>query len=377
MSSLGELKMKKIKIDIIFGGKSVEHEVSLQSAASIANVIDKSKYKIYPVYIDQNGNWFLLPSIFTLVEAADKIPEEYQKLGIETGIVIRKNTAWLIDLNMPETKTNIDLIFPVLHGTHGEDGSIQGLAKMYNLPCVGTGILGSAVSMDKDISKRLLRDAGINVAEFKVFNKFDRHMINYKEIIEKFGVPVFIKPANAGSSVGISKVYNETDFCKALDVAFRFDNKIIIEKFIMGFEIECSVLGYKNPLVSVAGEVKPKKGNGSSGFYSYEAKYIDKNGATLKIPAQLPEDILTKVRDLSLKAYKVLACNGMARVDSFVTDDYTIYINEINTIPGFTNISMYPKLFEATGIKYAELVDMLVTIAIRRFNDENLLKTTI
>ena len=230
---------------------------------------------------------------------------------------------------------------------------------------MGAGVLGSAVGMDKDVMKRLLREAGIPIADFLVFTRASKEQIDYGSITNRLGLPLFIKPANLGSSVGVNKASNKSQFRSAIDDAFKYDHKILIEENISGREIECSVLGNDDPIASLPGEVLP-----AHEFYSYEAKYIDENGAAIEIPAKLPENIIKEIQTLAVKAFKSLCCEGMARVDLFLTDDNRIILNEINTIPGFTNISMYPKLWEASGISYTELINRLIQLAIDRFESE-------
>lgn len=318
---------KKIRVGILFGGKSAEHEVSLRSAHNVADAINKNKYDVTPIFIDKNGKW-------------DQ-----------------------------RTIKNVDVVFPILHGPFGEDGTVQGLLKLANIPFVGASVLGSAVGMDKDVMKRLLRDAGIPMGKFLVAKIND--VPTYKNIVKTLGLPFFIKPANMGSSVGISKVKNEKDFKKAVIDAFKYDLKIIFEEYIKGREIECSVLGNDEPVASVPGEVIA-----SHDFYSYEAKYIDENGATLIIPAKLPVKTTKKVQELAVKTFKALACEGLGRVDMFLKSNGKVIVNEINTIPGFTSISMYPKLWEASGISYTKLIDKLIQLAIERFAKEQKLKTS-
>jgi len=326
---------KKINLVILFGGKSVEHEVSVQSARNIVQAIDKRKYNIKLVSIDKKGVW--PPS--TVAHLFSK---------------------------------KIDVVFPILHGPFGEDGTIQGLLKFANVPFVGTGVLGSAVGMDKDVMKRLLRDNGLPIAKFLVYKSHEREKIIFEKVKRVLGLPFFVKPANLGSSVGVTKVRNKHEFIAALASAFLYDSKILIEEYIKGKEIECSILGNKKPIASVCGEVTP-----NHDFYSYEAKYLDENGALLSIPANISKQLMKKIQRLALEAYKVLCCEGMARVDFFVTKNEKVFINEINTIPGFTAISMYPKLWGASGIPYAKLIDILIKLAIGRFNKEQKLKTSI
>jgi D-alanine-D-alanine ligase len=266
----------------------------------------------------------------------------------------------------------VDVVFPVLHGPFGEDGTVQGLLKLANVPFVGAGVLGSAVGMDKDVMKRLLRDAQIPIPRFLVFERSNASKIDFKAVKSALGLPFFVKPANLGSSVGISKVTAHKQFAGALTEAFRFDNKILIEEAIQGREIECSVLGNENPITSVPGEIVTRHK-----FYSYDAKYRDAKGAQLIVPAALSQDITKAVQGLALKTFKTLVCEGMARVDFFLRHDREIFVNEINTIPGFTQISMYPKLWEASGIPYRKLIDRLIQLALERFRREKKLRTSL
>jgi D-alanine-D-alanine ligase len=260
-------------------------------------------------------------------------------------------------------------VFPVLHGPFGEDGTIQGLFKLHNVPFVGPSVLGSSVAMDKDMAKRLFKEAGLPIGKFVSFSFSEKNKIIFDEIKKVLGLPFFIKPANLGSSVGISKVKDEKEFKKALKLAFDYDTKIVIEEFIKGKEIECAVLGNENPQASTAGEIIP-----THEFYSYEAKYLDNNGAKMKIPANISESLIKEFQDLSIRAFKVLGCEGIGRVDFFLTEDNKIFINEINTIPGFTSISMYPKLWEASGLSYAKLIDKVIKLAMDRHKKESRLR---
>lgn len=317
--------MSKIKVGIIYGGKSAEHEVSLQSAENIIKAIDKEKYDVTPILIDKDGRWSL--------------------------------------------DEKIDVVFPVLHGPFGEDGTIQGLLKFANIPFVGASVLGSAIGMDKDVMKRLLRDAEIPIARFLTITEND--IPPYMEVSKMLGSLVFVKPANLGSSVGVNKASDQASFERAIREAFQYDRKIIIEESIQGREIECSVLGNDKPIASVPGEVIP-----SHEFYSYEAKYIDEQGATFDIPAKISDDVIKKIQELAVRAYKVLCCEGMARVDFFLKSDGSVLVNEINTIPGFTSISMYPKMWEASGISPTDLIDRLIELAFERFEKEKKLRTS-
>ncbi|MBP6882615.1 MAG: D-alanine--D-alanine ligase, partial [Candidatus Levybacteria bacterium] len=260
----------------------------------------------------------------------------------------------------------------VLHGPFGEDGTVQGMLKLLGIPFVGPGVLGSAVGMDKDVAKRLLRDAKISVVPFLVFQVTEKNKISYESIVKELGLPFFIKPANLGSSIGVSKVQVEKEFQSAIDEAFKYDRKILIEKGIDAREIECAVLGNEEMKASVLGEIIPH-----CEFYDYDAKYIDEDGAGLQIPAKLAEDQSRLIQELAIKTCRVLEIEGMARVDLFVDKGTSeIYVNEVNTIPGFTSISMYPKLWQESGVSYQELIDQLILLAIARQSRENSLRTT-
>lgn len=358
---------RKLRVAILFGGKSAEHEVSLQSARNVIAALDRTKYDPVLIGINKNGQW-LAPGVserymaLTVKQQQSKGPEKSREVVMLApsgeGILTR-------DSGMIEGK--IDVVFPVLHGPFGEDGTVQGLLKLADVPFVGAGVLGSAVGMDKDVMKRLLRDAGIPIGKFFVVRS--EKEVKFADAKKKLGLPVFVKPANLGSSVGVSKVRNEAEFKKALMHAFRFDTKVLVEEFLEGREIECSVLGNENPIASVPGELVIK-----SDFYSYEAKYLDPDAMVPQIPANLSKSLTKKVQEVSVAAYTALCCEGMGRVDSFVTKDGRVLVNEINTIPGFTNISMYPKMWEASGLSYSKLIDKLIQFAIERHAKEKKLK---
>jgi D-alanine-D-alanine ligase len=360
---------KKIRVGILFGGRSAEH-VSLQSAKNIVDAIDTNKYEVVLIGIDKKGQWHLNEhSRFLLPTTQSELPG-LSESGEHLALVPGKQDEQLVALSGQQRLGSLDVIFPVLHGPFGEDGTVQGLLKLANIAFVGAGVLGSAVGMDKDVMKRLLRDAGIPVARFVVANRYSREEITFDYARGQLGLPLFIKPANLGSSVGIHKVKYRQGFESALRHAFIYDNKILLEECIDGRELECSVLGNDRPIASVPGEILPRHE-----FYSYEAKYLDEKGAVLEIPAKLPSDISEHIRQLAIKTFSVLCCEGMARVDFFLRSDSEIIVNEINTIPGFTRMSMYPKLWEATGISYSELIDKLIELAIERFEREKRLKT--
>ena len=362
--------MKKLNLAIVFGGKSAEHEISLISAFNIINAADKKKYKIISVGIDKDGEFLYFDKENYILNSRDPKKVRLGKNGKPVSFAFGKKKE-LIGLKDSKLRVKIDAVFPVLHGTFGEDGTMQGLLKMADVPFVGSGVLDSAIGMDKDVMKRLFRDAGIPTADFFAFSQNELGKINFEKLRKKLKLPFFVKPANLGSSVGISKVKNKGDFKKAIQEAFRFDSKIIIEECIKGREIECSVLGNESPAASVPGEIVP-----THEFYSYEAKYLDENGAVLKIPARLSGKVIEKIRNLAVKSFRALCCEGMGRVDFFLDGKGKIYVNEINTIPGFTRISMYPKLWEESGLGYSELIDKLVELAIARYKREKKLQTS-
>lgn len=359
---------KKIKIALLFGGKSVEHEVSLQSAKNIIDALGKTKYEIVLVGIAKDGSWSIKDQSNFLLNATN--PKLIALNNNSTKSKDVENNLALI--SQEEKKGKIDVAFPILHGPYGEDGTMQGFLKLAGIPFVGPSVLGSSVGFDKDVTKRLLTEALITNTAFVSFKAGDK--ISFSSVKRKLKLPMIVKPANSGSSVGISKVTNEKEFNKAVKEAFLFDSKIIIEKFIESKrEIECAVLGNENPQASVCGEVIT---DSKHKFYSYEAKYIDENGAKLEIPAKINKTLQKKIQDLALRTFKALELEGMARVDFFLDKKGKIFVNEVNTIPGFTNISMYPALWKASGLSYTKLIDELVDLAIERFNREQKLQTS-
>jgi D-alanine-D-alanine ligase len=356
---------KKLTVGILFGGKSAEHEVSLQSAKNVYDAIDRGKFEPVLIGIDKGGRWHSMGDSLSLLNSGDPRRISLNSSGGPVALV--PESAGLLT----ECGTKLDVVFPILHGPFGEDGTIQGLLKLADVPFVGAGVLGSAVGMDKDVMKRLLRDAGIPIGKFITLRSHEP-LPSFAEIKAALGIPVFIKPANMGSSVGISKVHNESEFSAAAREAFQYDVKIVIEEYIKGREIECAVLGNENPAASVPGEVIP-----THEFYSYEAKYLDENGAALEIPAKLDADTQKRIQELSVKAFQVLCCEGLARIDFFLKENGETLLNEINTMPGFTKISMYPKLWEASGgIGYTELISRLIELAVKKFEKEKGLKIT-
>ena len=347
--------MSKKKLGVIFGGMSTENEVSVVSANSVLNNLDKEKYEIYPIYIDKDGEWW-----------------EYKE---------DNNREWGQEVEKKEKIENIikylkdlDVMFPVLHGLYGEDGTIQGLFELLKKPYVGCGVLASSVGMDKVYTKVVFEKAGLNQANYEYIRKFEDKYIyvdkqfnekilgleeTVKEISKNLTFPMFIKPSNSGSSVGINKAKNEKELEEYLKYAAKFDNKVLIEEGIEGREVECAVLGNEEVIASCVGEIKP-----TEEFYSYDAKYKNEESKT-EIPANIPEDISDEIRKQAIKAFKAIDGKGLSRVDFFVEKNTNkIYINEINTLPGFTSISMYPKLFEESGITYKELLNKLIELAL-------------
>jgi D-alanine-D-alanine ligase len=377
----------KLNVGILCGGKSAEHEVSLQSAKNIYEAMDRNKFNPILIGIEKNGRWVYGahhkvsdfidhdddPKKICLKPArrdAARRKTVRQDTVLRQAALLPKSGGLLSVSGDPPSTVKLDVIFPILHGPFGEDGTVQGLLKLAELPFVGPGVLGSAAGMDKDVMKRLFRDSGIPIGKFLVLRDGEP-VPSFAETAGKLGTPVFVKPANMGSSVGISKVRNEDEFRAAVTNAFRYDTKIILEENIPGREIECSVLGNEDPRASLPGEVRAAKD-----FYSYEAKYLDAAGAALEIPAKLPETAVRKIQALAIRAFQALECQGLSRVDFFLTDSGEVVVNEINTMPGFTKISMYPKLWEAGGLGYTELITRLIELAVARFKKEQKLKTS-
>ena len=363
---------RKTRIGILFGGRSAEHEVSVQSAKNILEAINKEKYEVVLIGINKEGRWRLKKtSELSLLSEGSNISRLNRE---DEGAVLipEEKESNLFPLLGERELKKVDVVFPVLHGPYGEDGTIQGLLELANIPYVGAGVLGSAVGMDKDVMKRLLREAGIPVVKFLTFNRNSLKEIDFGRVRDELKLPLFVKPANLGSSIGMNKIKKKEQFQPALKEAFQYDNKILIEECIKGREIECSVLGNDDPVASLPGEILPQYE-----FYSYEAKYLDDKGAILEIPARLSPDIVHKIQELSLRVFKIMCCQGMARIDFFLKNNEKIIINELNTIPGFTRISMYPKLWEASGIPYSELIDRLIQLALERFEEKKKLKISV
>src|ERR1700730_1228631 len=388
--------MEKIRVGILFGGRSGEHEVSLLSAASVLNAIDKDKYEVVPIGITKDGRWLTAVDAEKLLQGSLVLESRHLRAGDpettspaailargeavvvppepvhrQRGLVPFQTEAGLMR-RASDRAINVDVIFPVLHGTFGEDGTIQGLLELADIPYVGAGVLGSAAGMDKDIMKSLFIAAGIPIVKHVTLlrSMWEKEPKKVAKLVGKLKYPVFVKPANLGSSVGISKAHNRKERGPAIEEAAKFDRKIVIEQGVGGAkekarEIECSVLGNDEPAASVPGEIVPGKE-----FYDYTAKYVEE-GSQLIIPAKLSKSETKKVQDLAIAAFKAVDCSGLARVD-FLMDPKTrkIYLNEINTMPGFTAISMYPKLWAASGLAYADLIDRLIQLGIERHDDK-------
>lgn len=369
-------KERKLKIGVIFGGRSGEHEVSLRSAQSVMAALDRNKYEVVPIGITRNGRWLT----GDVVAALNSGTEE----AMAATLLPDPKSRSLMQMEMKETHptnmsavTELDVIIPILHGPYGEDGTVQGLLELADIPYVGAGVVGSAVGMDKGIFKQVMIANGIPVLPWRLFSarawRKDKEVI-LAEVEAALLYPVFTKPANLGSSVGIRKCHNRAALAAGMDEAAQYDRRVLVEQGINGRELEVSVLGNDEPIASVVGEIRPRRE-----FYDYAAKYLAEPGSPeeseLIIPAELDEKTAGAIRALAVQAYRAIDCAGMARVDMLMDRETgTIYLNEINTIPGFTQISMYPKLWEATGISYPELLDRLIDLALERFEEKGRLK---
>lgn len=358
-------KLKKTRVGILFGGKSAEHEVSVQSARNVLEALDKDKFEPILIGVGRDGKWSLQDPIVLQPENTTTTLRSTGDLRLSLG----GGDELLATSNKTSFQTP-DVIFPILHGPLGEDGAMQGLLEMANIPYVGAGILGSAVGMDKDVMKRLLREADISIAEHIVLKSSQRQTLDPKVIIATLGTPLFVKPANMGSSVGVSKAKNETELLQAIELGFQYDRKVLVERAVDGDEVECAILGNEQPKASVPGRITFQ-----AGFYTYDAKYDEDEGTTLEIPAKLSGGLKERVQEIAIKAYKALECEGMARVDMFVTKQGEVVVNEINTLPGFTKLSMYPQLWEASGLSYTDLITKLVELAINRASKRHKLLT--
>ncbi len=363
----------KTRVIILFGGRSAEHEISLLSARNVLSALDRTRFEPVLIGIDKAGRWHR-ESERTLEAAAGDprgvmLDASAPAVAMEEALVPRAAGA-------PDAVRVDDVVFPVLHGTFGEDGTVQGAMELAGIAYVGAGVLGSAIGMDKDVAKRLLRDAGIPVVDFGIVTAaaFRRDPAAALRALPDLGYPRYVKPANAGSSVGVSRVAGPGDLERAVRDALAFDSKVLVERGIDAREIECAVLGNDEPEASIPGEILVHH---KDGFYSYDAKYVDPDGASWKIPADLPAEMIERVRTQAVATFRALELAGMARVDFFVTRDLrALYVNEVNTIPGFTAVSMYPKMWEASGFPPKALVSRLIDLAIQRRDARRALKTT-
>jgi D-alanine-D-alanine ligase len=354
---------------IIYGGKSTEHEISIRSARNIANAIDKNQYNVLLIAIAKDEKWYLKSE--KELNGEEVVLANDNGLSLVPGAEVDK----LVFSKNQQSIGKVDVVFPIVHGTGGEDGSLQGLLKVLNIAFVGPGVVGSALCIDKEVAKRILTEAGIANSKFLSYHKSQRDQISYEIAQAELGIPMYIKPPNLGSSVGISKVKTEEEFYAAIDLALQFDRKVLIESNIVGREIECAVMGNGDIKASPVGEVLTIGDNHT--FYSYDAKYTDANGSVTVIPAEMDEKTQDRIRKIAIDTYKALCCEGMARVDVFLNENGDIIVNEVNTIPGFTDISMYPKLWGAAGISYSELINQLLELALERHTDMNEMKTSV
>lgn len=356
-----------MNVAVIFGGKSAEFEVSLISATNIINTMDRERFTPILIGVDKQGEWFYNTQYAD--QSVDLTARDYFA-GAEP-VCLTFPSGTLLSCRTNQMVAHFEAAFPIIHGTYGEDGTLQGLLKANDIPYVGPDVLGSAIAMDKDVAKRLFVAAGIPVAKSYTLCKKHARAYVYEEVAGSLGLPFFVKPANAGSSVGVSKVTSEAEYQAALEEAFRYDGKILVEESVIGKELECAVLGNEEKRASVVGEIVATKD-----FYSYDAKYISSTGANLRIPADIPVDTAERIRTFAVQACDAIHCEGMARVDFLLSHDGYLVLNEINTLPGFTSISMYPKLWEQTGLPEKDLITELIRLAMQRHERDAALSIT-
>ncbi|MBI5221778.1 MAG: D-alanine--D-alanine ligase [Candidatus Magasanikbacteria bacterium] len=365
------MSKRKLRVGVIMGGRSGEHEISIISAASVIEALDKNKYEVVPIGITKTGKWLAGADTVKLLK------NQSQNRLLEKILLPDPGQKSLMAINNSQIKPGqkLDVVIPMVHGTYGEDGKLQGLLELVDLPYVGAGVLGSAVGMDKIIMKKIFKESGLKTPDFVYFTKSEwlaKRQQLLKDIEKQLKYPVFVKPANSGSSVGINKAKNRQQLIISVKEAAKFDRRIIVEQAVKNCrEIECAVLGNDQPRASLPGEVKP-----THEFYSYAAKYLDEQGAALEIPAKLSKQLIKQVREMAVRAFRALDLAGMARVDFFLNPSGQVYLNEVNTIPGFTKISMYPKLWHSSGLSYPKLLDELIKLAISRHQEKQNLRTS-
>jgi D-alanine-D-alanine ligase len=365
--------MENVHVGLIYGGLSSEHEVSILSARNVFAALDPERYRVTPIRIDRQGRWHVEDAATSALNGPDGAsdapgdPALFAPADDGAEILVRRSDGAGGPARLEPLA--LDVAFPMLHGQNGEDGRVQGLLTTLGVPFVGPGVLGSAVCMDKEVTKRLLRDVGLPIVPFRVVRRGERP--RYDDVAAELGAALFVKPANSGSSVGTSKAEDAGAFDRALAEASRYDHKVLVETAVTGREIECAVLGNEEPMASALGEIV-----NTATFYTYDAKYLDPDAARMQVPADLPADVSARARAMAADAYRVLGCEGMARVDFFVTPDHTLYINEVNTIPGFTARSMYPVMMAHSGLPLGALLDTLIQLALDRHARDARIQTT-
>ena len=382
------MSRKKLRVGVLFGGRSGEHEISLRSALTVMSSMDPARYEMVPIGIARDGRWRLRADALSLLKQSTPRLHALGRGGIPVILPPYPRSRLLEAASIASSARNpdiangkgafapLDVIFPILHSTYGEDGTVQGLLELAGIPYVGAGVLGSAIGIDKDIQKRLLRDTGIPVVRYFSLTQADAagDRGHARRLADELGYPVFVKPNALGSSIGITRVKSPAALIAALKDAFQYDRKVLLEAGCGGREFECAVLGNDHPKASMVGEIVVHRRHR---FYSYESKYVDPNGAKVKIPADVPQSVSDRMRELSIAAFKALALRGMARVDFLARADLSeCFINEVNTIPGFTAISMYPKLWEATQLPLPRLIDQLIELALEEHHQRARLKFT-
>ncbi len=369
---------RKLRVGVLFGGRSGEHEISLRSALTVISAIDRARYDVVPIGISRDGRWYLETDALKMLGAAAPRLAALKRTGIAVSLLpYPDHRALVAPANgRAAVRGGLDVIFPVLHGTFGEDGTVQGLLDLAGIPYVGAGVLGSAIGMDKDVQKRLLREAGLPVVRYMAITDADYRddPAAARRQAARLGWPVFVKPNALGSSIGVTRVTGPRGLARAIEEALRYDRKVLVEAACEGRELECAVLGNQRPAASVVGEIVVR---GAHRFYSYESKYVDEHGAAIEIPARLPARAANRIRALAIRAFTALELRGMARVDFLAKPDLReIYVSEVNTIPGFTAISMYPKLWEASGLPLKGLLDRLIALALEDHRARSRLKFT-